>query len=215
MKNLKSIFTALLLLCCTVATAHHFEVDGIYYNILSLSDKTVGVTYRGSNEASYSNEYNGDVTIPANVTYNSTSYSVTTIGKDAFEHCTSLTNITSLIPADKLFAIDSYVFEEEVKNNSTLYVPAGAKATYAATSGWNEFKNIVELPSTERFDLTVSAANYATLYLDYNATMNEAIEAYNLIVNNPFYHKYANEDVEALNFIFRRVESTSLDPRGR
>ena len=45
--------------------------------------------------------------------------------------------------------------------------------------------------------------------------LNEAIEAYNLIVNNPFYHKYANEDVEALNFIFRRVESTSLDPRGR
>ena len=41
--------------------------------------------------------------------------------------------------------------------------------------------------------------------------LNEAIEAYNLIVNNPFYHKYANEDVEALNFIFRRVESTSLD----
>ena len=33
MKSLKTFFTALLLLCCTVATAHDFEVDGIFYNI--------------------------------------------------------------------------------------------------------------------------------------------------------------------------------------
>ena len=52
MKSLKTLFTALLLLCCTVANAHDFEVDGIYYNITSSTDMTVAVTYRGD----YNNE---------------------------------------------------------------------------------------------------------------------------------------------------------------
>ena len=337
MKSLKFLFTALLLLCCTVATAHDFEVDGIYYNILSEEEKTVEVTCRGSYYNDYSNEYNGDVTIPEKVTYNSTSYSVTTIGSGAFARCSSLTsieipnsvtaigddafnycnsltsiempnsvtaigdraftactgltsieipnsvrsigekaftactgltsitipnsvtyiedyafmdcysltsitipdsvttipwgafvqcksltkvtipnsvtkiensaffhcysltsieipnsvtfidhwafnrcdNLTSVIshiPAEKLFAIDSDVFSSDDKDNCTLYVPAGAKETYAATSGWDEFANIIELPAT--FDLTVSAAGYATLYLDYNAIIPNGVEVY-------------------------------------
>ncbi len=78
--------TALLLLCCTVAGAADFDVDGIYYNILSSEDKTVEVT-------SGSNEYSGAVTIPASVTYNSITYSVTSIGEWAFANCTGLTSI--------------------------------------------------------------------------------------------------------------------------
>ena len=91
MKQLRTVLAALLLLCSTVATAHDFEVDGIYYNILSQNDNTAGVTYKGS--GSYNAEYRGDVTIPANVTYNGTTYSVTTIGERAFYYCTSLTSI--------------------------------------------------------------------------------------------------------------------------
>ena len=78
--------TALLLLCCTVASAADFEVGGIYYNILSSEDKTVEVT-------SGSNKYTGAVTIPASVTYNSITYSVTSIGNWAFEYCSSLTSV--------------------------------------------------------------------------------------------------------------------------
>lgn len=83
---LKQLMTALLLLCCTVAGAADFEVDGIYYNILSSEDKTVEVT-------SGSNKYSGAVTIPASVTYNSITYSVTSIGESAFEGCWNLTSI--------------------------------------------------------------------------------------------------------------------------
>ena len=83
---LKQLMTALLLLCCTVAGAADFEVDGIYYNILSSEDKTVEVTSGG-------NEYSGAVTIPASVTYNSITYSVTDIGYSAFFYCTGLTSI--------------------------------------------------------------------------------------------------------------------------
>ena len=87
---LKKLMTALLLLCCTVAGAADFEVDGIYYDILSSEDKTVEVT-RGSNK------YSGAVTIPASVTYNSITYSVTSIGDYAFASCSGLTSIN--IPA--------------------------------------------------------------------------------------------------------------------
>ena len=53
MKTFKHFLAALLLMCSTVVSAHDFEVDGIYYNILSVEDKTVEVTYKGT----YSSEY--------------------------------------------------------------------------------------------------------------------------------------------------------------
>ena len=67
MKNLKLLFTALLLLCATAVAAHDFEVDGIYYNILSETDKTVEVTFKGTSYSEYSNEYSGSVVIPSTV----------------------------------------------------------------------------------------------------------------------------------------------------
>ena len=85
MKHLKHLFTALLLLYSLTASAHDFEVGGIYYNILSETDKTVEVT-RG--------RYTGSVVIPENVVYNGTTYSVTSIGKQAFTNYSGLTSIT-------------------------------------------------------------------------------------------------------------------------
>ena len=90
---LKHLFTALLLLCTTVATAHDFEVGGIYYNILSETDKTVAVTFKGTPFYEYS-EYSGSVVIPESVNYNGKTYSVTSIGDFAFYDCTGLTSIT-------------------------------------------------------------------------------------------------------------------------
>ena len=83
--------------------------------------------------------------------------SVTSIGGSAFYGCTGLTSITSLIPADALFTVDSYTFYNVDKNACTLYVPYGAKETYAATAGWNVFVNIVELAPT---DITVTINQY-------------------------------------------------------
>ncbi len=78
----------------------------------------------------------GNLTIPA---------CVTSIGKYAFSNCTNLTTVTSLVPAEKLFAIGRSVFSGVDKDSCILYIPYGAKETYASTTGWNEFTNIVEL----------------------------------------------------------------------
>ena len=107
MKHL--ITTTLLLLALllpTHALAHDFEVDGIYYNIINSNE--VEVTYQGSSYYQYQNEYSGSVTIPTTVTYNGTTYSVTTIGNYAFYNCTSLTTIN--IP-NSVTTIGGFAFE--------------------------------------------------------------------------------------------------------
>ncbi len=73
------------LLLPTTAIAYDFEVDGIYYNI---NGNEAEVTYK-----SQYGSYLGDVIIPATVTFNGTTFPVTTIGEDAFSGCGSLTTI--------------------------------------------------------------------------------------------------------------------------
>ena len=104
---LKHLFTALLMLCATVATAHDFVMGGIYYNILSEENKTVEVTYRGYYYFSYDDEYTGSVVIPESVTYNGTTYSVTSIESYAFYDCSGLKSIT--IP-NSVTSIGDYAF---------------------------------------------------------------------------------------------------------
>ena len=95
MRKMKSLVLAVIgLLCSMSVSAHDFEVDGIYYNITSEVDKTVEVTYSGNSSSAVDYEYSGSVTIPETVTYNANTYSVTTIGDDAFSQCSGLTCIT-------------------------------------------------------------------------------------------------------------------------
>ena len=105
-----------------------------------------------------------DITIPANIT---------SIGDYAFYNCIALTNIVSHIPAEDLFSVASWTFGGIDKAACTLYVPYGAKEAYAATDGWKDFTNIVEA-----YELTVSAAGYATMYLDKAVQIPEGVEAY-------------------------------------
>jgi hypothetical protein len=93
MKNLKFLFTTLLLLCSVVVTAHDFEVGGIFYKITDNANKTVEVTYKGDSYNEYRNEYTGVVIIPESVTYSSKTYSVTSIGQYAFYQCYGLTSV--------------------------------------------------------------------------------------------------------------------------
>ena len=91
MRTIKQLLiTVAVLLCSITANAHDFEVDGIFYNISG--DEAI-VTYKGSSPSAYSDEYSGYVIIPKKVTYNGTTYSVTSIGGSAFYYCTRLNSI--------------------------------------------------------------------------------------------------------------------------
>ena len=97
-QNIKTIIlTVLLCMMGIVASAHDIAVantDGktIYY-VFTNNNTELAVSCQGNAYYSY-NEYSGDVVIPASVTYNGTTYPVTSICDNAFRDCSGLTSVT-------------------------------------------------------------------------------------------------------------------------
>ncbi|MBR5170696.1 MAG: leucine-rich repeat protein, partial [Muribaculaceae bacterium] len=90
MKQLiKTSILLLAILLPAIATAHDFKVDSIYYNRINSNE--VEVTYGQVHTLRL--HYAGTVTIPATVTYDGTTYSVTAIGDGAFLRCPGLTSV--------------------------------------------------------------------------------------------------------------------------
>ncbi|MBR4650801.1 MAG: leucine-rich repeat domain-containing protein [Prevotella sp.] len=92
------LLTMLMSMIGLNSSAHDIEVknaDGvtIYYKWTN-NNTELSVTFRGSYTSSYSYEYTGNVVIPESVTYNSKTYSVTSIGQYAFYECSGLTSVT-------------------------------------------------------------------------------------------------------------------------
>ncbi|MGN0235300.1 MAG: leucine-rich repeat protein [Paludibacteraceae bacterium] len=88
----KQLLSLLVLLLTTLSThAYDFQSGDLYYNITG--ENTVEVTYQ---EARSETNYQGltTATIPEAITYENTTYSVTSIGNGAFNGCSSLTSIT-------------------------------------------------------------------------------------------------------------------------
>ena len=72
------------------ASAYDFVEPGFYLNITG--SNTVEITYNNSNP-DY-NSYTGYVSIPATITHNGTTYTVTAIGNSAFRNCDGLTGVS-------------------------------------------------------------------------------------------------------------------------
>ena len=75
------------------ALAYDCKVDGIYYD-LNNDDKTASVTYMGLYTSDNKDAYVGNIIIPESITHSGTTYSVTSIGDNAFWGCSGLTSVT-------------------------------------------------------------------------------------------------------------------------
>ena len=89
-KLLKSLLAIACLLCSIGVYAYDFEVDGIYYNILNETDKTIEVTYK---DTGY-NSYSGDIVLQETISYNDELYYIVKIGDRAFSKCDALYTVT-------------------------------------------------------------------------------------------------------------------------
>lgn len=74
---------------------YDFYVDGFYYALLSGNENKVKITYEHNpiNGNSAYPSLSGDIVIPSSVTYNETTYMVTSVGDSAFYNC-SFSSIT-------------------------------------------------------------------------------------------------------------------------
>lgn len=78
-------------LCLNVVHASTL-IDGLYYD-LDTSNRTATVTYETTGSNNYAS-LPADVVIPENVTYWGITYSVTKIGAQAFQNCSSIAEVT-------------------------------------------------------------------------------------------------------------------------
>lgn len=156
---LKSFIGIILLLFPYVTLGYSFTSNGIYYNIISSTDKTVEVTYNTK-----SNSYSNSVTIPSTVTYNSTKYNVTRIGIQAFNQCTSLISVS--LPST-IKSIEQKAFYGCSKLNSIILPNAletiGTQAFYGSSLTEITIPASVTTIQKEAFGSpAISTINYAS-----------------------------------------------------
>lgn len=104
------------------ASAHDFEVNGIYYNVLSFTDLTCEVTYKGSSFGSTYPATQFTVSIPETVEYNTKTLTIVKIGNRAFA---GEKNLETVIIGANVKEIGESAFSNSgVKN---VVIPEGIK----------------------------------------------------------------------------------------
>ena len=152
------------------ANCYHLTSIAIGSSVISIGNyaflncsKLTSITIPNSVTTIGNNAFSGctsltSITIPNSVTsigeftfykcYHLTSItipeSVKSIGKYAFEGCTDLKSVKAMRrePAELGYEVFTY---ERRQLDAKLYVPKGCKAAYQAASGWEDFKEIIEM----------------------------------------------------------------------
>ena len=184
----RGLILTILLTCCNSVWAYDIEVDGIYYNITSVTDLTVEVT-KGDNE------YSGDIVIPSTITYKSKTLTVTSIQGWAFNDSFDLTSI--VIP-NSVTSIGEFAFYK-CSNLTSVVIPN--TVTYIGYNAFDGCKNISEVH-----------INSLTAWCNiefYYATSNPLCYAGNLYLNGELVTELIiPDDVTKIEkFAFCRCES--------
>lgn len=154
---MKRIVLLTALLISLSASAYDFESDGLFFNILSESEKTCEVTKPPRNCRDRKIVY-----IPEVVTYNGNSYSVKSITSNSFDYWSvkildipksvvSIEDDAFMLSIEKIFIegtvppkITNYSFPYQCYRDSKVYVPTGCASAYKQADGWKSFTNIEE-----------------------------------------------------------------------
>ena len=99
------LLTMLMSMLGAKVFAYDAKIGGIYYNFLGTE---ASVTYEHTNNGVHYNDYSGNVVIPQSVTYNGTTYLVTSIGDYAFYRRES--SLKSVSIPNSVTSIGDYAF---------------------------------------------------------------------------------------------------------
>lgn len=108
-------------------------IDGLRYN-LDTDTKTATVTWSD-------NYYSGDIVVPSTVTYSSATFTVTTIGTEAFGYCR---NLTSVVLPETIVEIYSGAFYQSTKLTS-IRIPAAVAEISAGAFGGSTSMTAIEV----------------------------------------------------------------------
>ena len=169
---MKKIFILFFALAASMETLfawdyEQVQIDDFYYN-LDASNQTAEVTFGGT--------YPSEAVIPSSVTYESTTYSVTSIDDYAFGSCSGLTSVTipnsvtsigngafggctSLPVVDNIRYADTYLVEAADKTLSAYNIKEGTKWV-----GNSAFQNCSGLSSIEIPNSVTSIESEAFIY---------------------------------------------------
>ena len=189
MKKL-SIFLLALVAGAGTMFASDISVDGIWYNFDD-EHLTAEVTFQGAAYNSYSNEYTGEVVIPSSVTYNSKTYTVTSIGEYAFGWCSGLTSVT--IPNSvtsigwSAFAYCSGLTSVTIPNNSVTSIENWAFLQCTGLTSVTIPNSVTSIGGGVFYECTglTSVTNYATTPQSINSNVFEEVNKSTCVLNVP------------------------------
>ena len=163
--------------CINGQADYDFSVDGLYYNRTSSSTVEITTDWFHGEEDDYNYNDHNYISIPSKVTYNGTTYIVTSIASYAFAFCN---NLRTVVIPETITSIGSGAFDESYdltsvtvkaespisissdcfpyREDATLYVPYGCGSAYRSAPVWGGFKNIREPDATSSIDFASSNA---------------------------------------------------------